>query len=43
MCEDLLDELSEEEFLEMMFILEDEGVEEDEEQMNLTTVVDVLD
>lgn len=31
MCEDLLDELSEEEFLEMMFILEDEGIEEDEE------------
>ena len=31
MCEDLLEELSEEEFLEMMFILEDEGIEEDEE------------
>lgn len=29
MCEDLLDELSEEEFLEMMFILEDEDDEED--------------
>ena len=31
MCEDLLDELNEEEFLEMIFILEDEGIEEDEE------------